>query len=216
MLRNLYVLFVFLFAFSASLHAQNEKNAKFEGSIEYERYDLDDTLIVKMYFKNDKVRIDYYTKDKKLIKYKIFNFSTERMLIINPQRQLYVEKIIKQDMIPLDSEAEISKTGNHKKILGKGVYQWIVKNTKRNTVVSYWVLPGSCDYYSYIFQAMGRTNKIFGYYSHIPDSKGFILLEAEEFSLIRDRRMRFVATKIIKQSPNPKLFELPDNYELFE
>lgn len=216
MLRNLYVLFVFLIAFSASLYAQNEKNAKFEGSIEYERYDLDDTLIVKMYFKNDKVRIDYYTKDKELFKYKIFNFSTDRMLIINPERQLYVEKSIEQDMIPLDSEAEISKTGNHKEILGKEVYQWIVKNTKRNTVVSYWVLPGCCDYYSYMFEAMGRTNKIIGYFSHIPENKGFILLEAEEFSLVRDRRMRLVATKIIQQSPDPELFKLPDNYELFE
>jgi hypothetical protein len=216
MLRNLYILCVILLVSGAFIFAQNKQNSNFEGTIKYQRSDLDDTLVVKMYFKGDKVRIDYYTKDNTLFKYKIFDFATDRMLIINPEKKLYVERSIDPNTIPLDSDAEITKTGNHKTILGKEAYQWIVKNTKRNTVVSYWVLPGSYDYYSYMFEAMGRTNKIIGYYSHIPENRGFILLEAEEFSLVRDRRMRFRAIEIDKESPDPRLFELPKNYELFE
>lgn len=216
MLRNLMFLLFILSASCFFLYAQEEPLKSFEGTVVYKRSDLDDTIRVKMYFKDTRARVDYYSESGKLRKYSMYNFSEDKLLIVNPRKKMYVEKSIKSEILPSGNEAEIRKTGNYKEILGFKVYQWIVKNTKRNTVVSYWVLPESYPNYKRMLKAMGRTRKIINYYTNIPDTHGYIFLEAEEFSLVRDRRMRFKALAISFEIPKDELFELPENYQLFE
>lgn len=216
MIRTLYFLFFALISVGLFTGARIESEAKFQGEILYQKADLADTVNLKMYFKDSKVRVDYFNASGILHKYKLINFTENLIYTVNPSRKLYVQNQLTAPDGTQDPNIEIDKTGNHKQILGYTGYQWIVKNKKRNSVVSYWVTEEDYDYYTLILDALNRTDKIVDYFGDIPENEGYLILEAEEFSLVRERRMCLRALDMKKRQLNENLFELPANYQLFE
>ncbi len=216
MLKQLYFLPITIILLGLLIGATIDSNKDFEGKILYQRAALNDTSNIELYIKAANVRINYYDNSGVLNKYKLIDFKEKNYYTVNPRKKLYVQSSFSDEKNIPDNDAEIKKTKNCKKILGHTGYQWIVKNKKRNSVVSYWVAEGNCNQYTFILNTINNTDKIINYFNKISNNKGWQILEAEEFSLVREKRMCLKALEIKKEKFNDKLFQLPDNFKLFE
>ncbi|MEA2041067.1 MAG: DUF4412 domain-containing protein [Bacteroidota bacterium] len=205
------VLFVHITIANSSL-----KDSIFEGIIVYQKASLSDTVIMNVFIKEDRVRVDEYDLEGKLLKGRIMDFKSERMIILQPDRKIYTTKAVLPGNKLYASEVAIEKTQNHKTVNNMEVYQWIVKNKKRNSVVSYWVADMNYNYFGHLFRYLNCSDKISEFYDLIPVTAGFIPLQAVEHSLVRDTRMSFNAVKVFRTGVNSNQFVVPSDYSLFE
>ena len=109
----------------------------------------------------------------------------------------------------------ISKTKNYKFIAGNKCYQWIVKNKENKSVVSYWVANKKYKYFGDLLKITNDTDKISKYYTLITQTEGYIPMLSVERSWVREQRMVISAEKVLKLSIDDNLFEVPDDYEIF-
>ena len=216
MVKKIILSFISVILLHFFTSASSDEGIDFEGMIVYEKASLSDTVVLNLYFKGNKVRIDEFDKHGKLLEYKILDFDKKEITTINPERKLYVRSAILTDKIPIGSEIGIDKTANYKYVNNRKVYQWIVKNKTRNSVVSYWVTEEKYDYFKNIFAYLNESDKISSFYTHIPDTGGFIPLIAEERSLVRVPRMSLRALKITENKVNDNLFIIPGDYKVFD
>ena len=210
------ILFLFFIFFYISLSAINQKqNDNFEGVIQFKKETLSDTLFYNYYFKGSTVSIDNYTKTGKILNCKIIDFNKGEIKIVNPKRKLYIQKYVKTKKQFQDTSLSIIKTKNYKYIIGHKCWQWIVKNRNNKSVVSYWVTNKKYNYFNELLIILDDTEKISKYFSLIKKTTGYIPLLSIERSWLRTRRMSISAEKIINLSIDDSLFEIPDDYEIF-
>ncbi len=209
-MRISFVLFLFYSYFSLSLNAQNNKS--FEGIITYKKETMNDTVFNNFYIKGSKIRIDYILKTGKLLKYKIIDFKNNEYIVVNPSKKLYVQSYINKTTTVKNGSLIVDKTGNYKFIQQKKCFQWLVKDKQNNTVVSYWVSYEGYNYYGDLLEILNETEKIFSYFSQIPNSNGYIPFISVERSWLRDERMKMTAEKIIEISIDDSIFDIPKGY----
>ena len=194
-----------------------EKTDKFEGIITFKKETLSDTSFFEYFIKDEFVRINKLSKNRKLLTYKIINMKTGTVSIIKPSKKLYIQKPVAKTNIEnaqdLDN-VEIEKRDNFKYIGKYKCYQWIVTDKKKKTVITYWMSDCSYDYYYKLISF--SSDKFYKYFRQMPKLNGTIPLICEERSLLRTKRMTFSAISIVEKKIKDENFKIPSGYSIFE
>lgn len=198
-----------------SFHPGN-KTLSFEGLISYEKITLSDTVNLKYYIKDSFVRIERLNKNRELEEYKIIDFKTKKITVVNPTKELYIVKNVEIKKTMPSAGISVEKTRNFKYIQNIKCRQWIVKCKESNAIVTFWVADKHYALYGKLLQSLSETEKISDYFTYISENKGFIPLESVERSWLRDMRMKLSAKEIKEKTLPDALFTPPENYRLFE
>jgi hypothetical protein len=194
----------------------NLQNKNFEGKIVFTKTTLTDTLSIVWQIKGDYARIEYFDHEKQLTKYKILNRKTGDVITASPDRKLYKQSFYKSTDNDVIKDLEVEETHNYKDVDGKRCYQWLVKNTKTNTLVSYWLVKEKLFDFTEFQEMVESSEKLLNYYPSIPNAGEFFPLETTERSLLWEYRMSYTVTEIKQTKINDSVFKLPNGYKLFE
>ncbi len=208
--KRIFLLLTGFLLFSPVLKAET-----FEGFIKFNQYTSYDTTLLRYSVRNNKIRINKYDNEGRLIECLLVDTDKKRVIALNPQKKLYRPLELKE--IKTTEKAEnydIIRSGNHKKINGVKCYQWRVRNRKNNTEIAYWVAEKKFGFFNDLIELLERTNKIYEFFSEIPGKKGMFPLLSIERTLLRKERQRLAVTEITSKTMDESLFEIPDDYQM--
>ena len=208
--KRIFLLLTGFLLFSPVLKAET-----FEGFIKFNQYTSYDTTLLRYSIRNNKIRINKYDNEGRLIECLLVDTDKKRVIALNPQKKLYRPLELKE--IKTTEKAEnydIIRSGNHKKINGVKCYQWRVRNRKNNTEIAYWVAEKKFGFFNDLIELLERTNKIYEFFSEIPGKKGMFPLLSIERTLLRKERQRLAVTEITSKTMDESLFEIPDDYQM--
>jgi hypothetical protein len=196
-------------------------NKSFEGLIYFSEEMLSDTFYFTYYVKDRMVRLDEYSRCKTCKaanNYLLFDLDKKNVIAVNPLRKMYLRLPIKpaQNTGNDESDFQILKTNNCKKIYGYKCYQWRVKNKKQNTEVSYWVAKDKFDFFVDLLNLWNRSEKHAAYYLKIPDTKDYFPLLSEERTTLREQKMTLRVITLQKKVLDKNLFNIPKDYKSYE
>lgn len=129
---SIIVLFILIFtalAFTNKAYAQEN----FEGKVTFNVFDNDEMHTMDYYMKGGKILFD--AKEKEGRGQFIMDPAAKQILIIMPDQKMYMEMPMPEGEINSETEkemnkdAEFSKTGETKEILGYNAEKWIYKNS---------------------------------------------------------------------------------------
>jgi len=187
----------------------------FEGIIKFHQYTSYDTTLLRYSIRNNKIRINKYDNQRRLIECLLVDKEKEKVTALNPRKKLYrplePKKIKKTDKT---ENYKVIRRGNHKKINGVKCYQWRVRSRKNNTEIAYWVAVKKFDFFHDLIDLLERTNKIYDFFSEIPDNKGMFPLLSVERTLLRKERKRLTVAEITRKSMDESLFKIPEDYRM--
>jgi len=229
---NLLFVALFVLGFSNSLRAQHmyqdqnnplknttKDNSCFEGVIKFMQVTAGDTLYYSYYIKNRQVRLDVleiYNDNENVDSYMIFDLDGSKITAVKPSRKMFINVPPKPYIDSQDSQFQIIKSKNNKKINGYRCYQWRVRNKQQNTEIAYWVANDSFDFFEDFLKLWNRSEKHALYFLQIPDSKGFFPMLSEERTTLREDRMTLKVVDIAKQKLDEKMFLIPDDYKSYD
>ena len=208
--KRIFLLLTGFLLFSPVLKAET-----FEGFIKFNQYTSYDTTLLRYSVRNNKIRINKYDNEGRLIECLLVDTDKKRVIALNPQKKLYRPLELKE--IKTTEKAknyDIIRSGNHKKINGVKCYQWRVRNRKNNTEIAYWVAEKKFGFFNDLIELLERTNKIYEFFSEIPGKKGMFPLLSIERTLLRKERQRLAVTEITSKTMDESLFEIPDDYQM--
>ncbi len=190
----------------------NVKAQPFEGRIAFVRESMTDTTYFNYYVKGKTIRVDDLDKNHKLIKFTLYSLDDNTIKVVNPDKKLYKSSRSNPYVASDNNGYEIQKTPNTKDINSYKCSQWLVKNLQAKTFITYWVANDNFSFFNDFLKLMNKTEKASAYYLQIPDSNGFIPMETEERSNLRELRMRMAVVTIKKEKLDDKLFSIPKDY----
>jgi len=191
------------------------KAEPFEGLIKFRQYTSYDTTLLRYSIRNNKIRINKYNNEGRLLECLLVDTEKEKVTALNPERKLY--RPLEPEEIKTTDKAgnyDVIRRGNHKKINGVKCYQWRVRSRENNTEIAYWVARKRFDFFHDLIELLERTNKIYEFFSEIPGKKGIFPLLSVERTLLRKERQRIAVAEITHKSMDESLFEIPDDYRM--
>jgi hypothetical protein len=187
----------------------------FEGKITFVRETEYETSYFTYFVKDHKIRIDEMDKSKKLVRYMIINTQDNQAFIINPGQKIYIPySTIQQNNLPED-DFEIIKSENTKKIQNYVCTQWRVRNKTLNTEVTYWVAQDNFYFFENLLKVLRKSDNCSAYFLKIPGIKGFLPMEYVDRSLLRVKRVSFLAISLENKHLKDNIFRIPENYTSF-
>lgn len=170
----------------------------FGGSIEFKYYTQKDTNMNIYFVKEPLVKLEQYgKKGGDIIGSFIFDLKAHEIKWVNPKRKLWGYQKSETPQI-IRGQCIVSKTGNIRKILGYRCYEYIVRNTEENLVISYWITSDKFEFFTPLIQLWNRKDKQSIYFGQIKDlPKGSMPLLSEEKQISDGKVLtRLEATKI--------------------
>lgn len=206
--KRVFVLLAFLFLLMTGL-----KSNAFEGVIHFRQYTTYDTSLLEYSIQQNKVRINKYDKDGQMIECLLVDVGEEEVIALDPRKKLYrpLQPDEKEEN-EASGKYKIIRTGNHKKINGVTCYQWRVRDRASNSEIAYWVTKKNFEFFHHLIDLLERTNKIYHFFTEIPDNKHMFPLLSVERTLLRDERQRLAVTEITRKSMDDDLFTIPKDY----
>lgn len=171
----------------------------FGGSIEFKYYTQKDTNMNVYFVKEPLVKLEQYGKKRgDIIGSFIFDLKAHEIKWVNPKRKLWGFQKSETPQI-IRGQCIVSKTGNIRKILGYRCYEYIVRNTEENLVISYWITTDKFEFFTPLIQLWNRKDKQSIYFGQIKDlPKGSMPLLSEEKQISDGKVLtRLEATKIM-------------------
>ncbi|MFO8235681.1 MAG: DUF4412 domain-containing protein [Bacteroidales bacterium] len=212
--RNIILIFILIVTADFSSNAEKDN---FEGYVSLEKRTCFDTLHIHYYIKNNKVRINHYNSGN-LIKSLLAELKEDSVIAIDPERKMYKRLDLEKERSYSDDKENliIIKTGNHKTIKGTKCYQWRVKDRERNSEIAYWVASEDFDFMHKLIGLLSQTDKIYHYFSLIPNHKEFFPFVSVERTLVRKEKQRIILTQIERKDIDDDLFEILSSYIEFK
>lgn len=186
----------------------------FEGRIELVYESVYDTFYFTYYVKNENVRIDKFDNNHSLIQTQIINLENKQVFVLSPAKKLYTRLEISPQQESNDENFIILKTNNSKMINNVECYQWRVKNTERNTEISYWVSQNNYYFFEELLKLLGQTDKTFEFFEKIPETQGFFPMLAVERTLLRKEKARISVLNIESKTMKESIFKIPSDFEI--
>ena len=188
--------------------------AQFEGVISFNREKIETTKY-KFTIKGDKIRVDDYGKDGKLMGVELIDVKEGKVIAMSPERKLYYDATTKA---PAPVKPEITKTTNKKTVAGYKCTEWIAKMPLEDTEISYWVTDKSAGFtfFDDMLITLNRKDKFAKYFMAIPENDDVFPIEGIEKSSDGTVRVRLVATKVEAKAVDDNLFVIPADYQEFK
>ena len=188
----------------------------FEGTIEFKKQTLTDTVNYIYYVKNDMVRIDEIgSRSKKVEGSFIVDLKSGKMFSISHERKLYSEQSPGTPAV-VNGKTEVTKTKNAKTLQGYKCIEYIVKNKEEGVEVSYWITSDKFDFFVKLLKILNRKDKSSVYFQQITDAEGMFPFFSAQKNSEGKEETRLEVTKIQKKIIDAANFEVPKNYQKFQ
>jgi len=153
----------------------------FEGQMTIVKQTIYDTTYYTIYVSKEKIRIDEKNNRKELKNIYLINNINDAIYIIDPTRKMQFKLKEVASKSNNDSQYEIKKTNNSKTINGIKCYQWRVKNTEKNTEITYWVVYNNTDFFQKIIKVLNYNDASWDFFSAIPqnEKKSFKVIDIQ-------------------------------------
>lgn len=188
---------------------------QFEGIINFRRTYGKDTTLYNYFVKDGNVRIEEINKTGQVVGVQLIFPKINAVRALSPERKMYIEVAQNPPIQNTGAAPEIIKGTNTKDVAGVKCTQWRVKNTEKNTEVTYWVAKGF-DFFEPYLKTLNRKEKASTFFLQIDGIKGFFPLETVERTLLREEVGTFAVSKLEKKKLDNKLFMIPADYKKFE
>ena len=210
-MRKFYIFFIAILLFQFSY------SQAFEGNIVFLKQTSVDSLYYSYHVKGNNVRIDELDDENNISNSLLVDLTTNDIIALSPSRKLYMNVQAKPYVKADNSDFEIIKNKNNKKIIkGQECYQWRVKNKKLNTEISYWVTKDDFDFFDKLLKILNRSENSAVFFLQIEGTGGAFPMQSVERSLLRNEKMRLVVVKFEKTSLDKSIFTIPSDYINFE
>ena len=191
----------------------------FEGKIFLISNTISDTLFYTYTVKGKYIKVDEFSKQKKLTKVLIINTENKSIIAINPARKVYT-KLPAQFSSPLVESDEqgfdIIKTTTFKEINGYKCNLWRVRTKELNTDVSYWVAIDKFSFFDELIKTLHSNEKYLSFFLKIPSLEGAMPMACVERTLMRNEKKSMTVLEVRKNSIDDSVFIVPDDYKPYE
>ncbi|MBI3502615.1 MAG: DUF4412 domain-containing protein [Bacteroidetes bacterium] len=189
----------------------------FEGTIEFKKKTLTDTVNYVYYVKGDKVRLDEIgSKSKKVEGSFLIDLKTSSMVSLSHDRKLYIEQAPGTPPV-VNGKPEVKKTGNTKKVLGQNCTEYVVKNPDEKVQVTYWLANGNYTFFSKLLKILNRKDKSAVYFQQLTGVEGtFPFLSSQVNLATNEEEVKMEVTKVDKKTVDASMFEIPKDYQKFQ
>jgi hypothetical protein len=210
MYRTFIILFSLFFSVSTAFAAG------FEGKIKIMKKTIYDTCYYYYQVKEQKVRVDEYNKENKLVGSLIIDLENEKVWALNTLHKVYRELKPNQNYDKNEKNYTVIKTNNSKTINGYLCYQWRVRNKDKNSEIAYWVMKDGFTFFESMIKILNNFGNCSEFFLHIPDNKGFLPILTVERTLVRYEKLRLMVTDIQHVTIDKSIFDIPSDYKKFE
>jgi hypothetical protein len=200
----LFILVVAALLFSNNSHAQKQ----FEGKVSFNVFDNGETHAMDYYIKGSKIRFD--TNEKGEMGQIIMDPASKQFMVILPQQKMYMVMPIPESEMKSETQAEMNKdanftkTGETKEILGYKVEKWLYKDG--NDQGEAWMTKDIGSFK--IFENPMQVQEEKPQWQKDLEEAGYFPLEVSE-----NGKKVFEVTSIEKKSLDESMFEAPPGFQ---
>ncbi len=190
----------------------------FSGTIEFRYTTQKDTTLNVYSVKNQKIRLDQYSKrDKGIEGSFLFDLVAKEIKFLNPKRKLWGYQKSETPQV-VRGECVVNKGTTTKIIAGTKCVEYVVKNSAENTVVTYWITEGKYEFFTSMVKLWNRKDKQSIYFLQIKDlPAGAMPMLSEEKQLTDGKLLtRLEVVKVGQAAPADALLDVPAGYQKFD
>jgi len=194
---------------------------KFEGEILYKNTSGRNINYTRYFVKGNYIRVENLDRNLEIDSYHIIKLqgNITEIDFVNPHQKIYKHETFTGGVDRAeDQKFIISKTGNSKVINNKECFKWQVTNREKNTKVTYWLAENGVPAFGDIVEVLNSTERTAYYYLEIPESnsRNIFPLEIEEYSLLREKRIKITLKKMQNKKVSNSLFIIPTDYKIID
>ncbi|MBL7962649.1 MAG: DUF4412 domain-containing protein [Flavobacteriales bacterium] len=186
----------------------------FEGIIEFTKTMGPVVTTYKYYVKGDRVRIEEMNAKGEVQGIMLVDMRDRTVVALSPDRKLYMD--VPNMRLPKDVETKVEKTGEMKEVAGYKCEKWVVKSSKEDRVITYWVAQDQFDFFIAMLETLNRKDEQAVFFLEIPNAKGVFPMMGIEQKMDGAEVSRLEVTKVTKGMQKPAMFEIPPGYNKFE
>jgi hypothetical protein len=187
----------------------------FEGSITMVKESFYDTTFFTYYVSDNRIRIEERNSKKDLQTVYLVNIDKKEVFVIDPLKKMYTKLKKISNTENAEEHFTIKKTDNYKLIKGIKCFQWRVKNSDKNSEISYWVTQNNFDFFEKMVNVLNQTDRSWEFFNRIPNNQGFFPMLYVERNLLRDEKMRTAVLQIVERSIDTSIFNIPKGFKMF-
>jgi hypothetical protein len=199
-----------------SIFLNSESNTEsFEGIIELMEKQSFDTVSFRLTIKKNIVRLDKQLINGQPDESIIFDLEKESITALHHNKKMYCNIPVAVYNKNISSDYQIIKTNTTKIISGFTCSQWRVKNSVKNTEITFWVTGKKFDFYQKFIQLWNKTDNCYQYFLTIPEANGYLPIQQIERTLLRDIKYSIIVNKIVEKRIDNSQFDIPKTYTLY-
>lgn len=186
----------------------------FEGVIEFTRTTGPVVNNYKYYVKGDRVRIEEIGARGDVQGIMLVDTRDRTVTALSPERKLYMD--VPNMRLPKEVESQVTKTSEQKQIAGYTCEKWLVKSTREDRSMTYWVAADEFNFFIPLLQTLNRKDEQAIFFLQIKDAMGVFPMIGVEQKLDGAEVSRLEVTSVVKSAQKGSLFEIPAGYNKFE
>lgn len=187
--------------------------SQFEGIIKFDKMKNDTTRYV-YYVKNKQIRIEELGSDGSKKGVQLIDLNKNSVLAISDDRKMYMDVETKKD--PVVISVDVKKTGNKKKIQNYDCTEYVVKNEKENTEITYWAGGDKFDFFMPMLKLLNRKDRLSKYFVEMKDIGNVFTFEGVEKTMDGAVKTMLTVTMVEAKKVDPSMFTVPKGYVKFE
>ncbi|MBK9176381.1 MAG: DUF4412 domain-containing protein [Flavobacteriales bacterium] len=198
-----------LLCLGTSVNAQS-----FEGVIEFTKTTGPVVTTYRYHVKGEYVRIEEVNSRGDVQGIMLVDTRDKTVTALSPERKLYMD--VPNMRLPKEVETLVQKTSEMKEFAGYKCEKWVVKSTKEDRVLTYWVAADEFNFFIPLLETLNRKDEQAVFFLQIKDAKGVFPMLGIEQKTDGAEVSRLEVTKVTKGAQKASLFEIPAGYNKFE
>lgn len=186
----------------------------FEGVIEFTKTTGPVVTTYRYHVKGDYIRIEEVNSRGDVQGIMLVDTRDKTVTALSPERKLYMD--VPNMRLPKEVETLVQKTSEMKEFAGYKCEKWVVKSTKEDRVLTYWVAADEFNFFIPLLETLNRKDEQAVFFLQIKDAKGVFPMLGIEQKTDGAEVSRLEVTKVAKGVQKASLFEIPAGYNKFE
>jgi Domain of unknown function (DUF4412) len=193
---------------------QGTPSQTFEGTIEFTKTTGPVVTSYRYYVKGDDVRIEEINGQAEVQGVMLVDTRARTVTALSPDRKLFMD--VPNMRLPKDVDTEVKKTEEVKDIAGYKCQRWVVRSTKEDRQVSYWVANDGFHFFVPLLETLNRKDEQAVFFLELPGADGVFPMSGLEQKLDGSEVSRLEVKKVTRAVQRETLFEVPPGYSRFE
>jgi hypothetical protein len=186
----------------------------FEGVIEFTKTTGPVVTNYKYYVKGYRIRIEEIGARGDVQGIMLVDTRDRTVTALSPERKLYMD--VPNMRLPKEVESQVTKTSEQKQIAGYTCEKWMVKSTREDRSMTYWVAADEFNFFIPLLETLNRKDEQAIFFLQIKDAKGVFPMIGIEQKLDGAEVSRLEVSSVVKSAQKSSLFEIPAGYNKFE